>query len=233
MKYRYDLHIHSGLSPCGDKDMTPINIVAAASAVGLDIIALTDHNSIGNVKNVIKYGEMLNILVVPGVELTTNEDVHVLCYFDTFEKLEKFFSEITYPFVKNNPCIFGRQYIYNENDEIESEVQRLLITGSDFSENIIYELAKKHGGIAVPAHIDRQGSGMLLTLGTVPSYYPTIEISRAKKISDYPKYAKAHNVIRNSDAHDLNLIGIMRGKMELPSLNATEVIKKLSEYKSK
>lgn len=232
MKYKYDLHIHSGLSPCGSKDMTPANIVATASALGLNIISLTDHNAIDNVENVIKYGEMLDVLVAPGVEITTNEDIHILCYFKTFKNLENFFSELTYPPVKNRPEIFGNQYIYDENDEIKSEVERLLISGSDFSEDTIYELAKKHNGIAVPAHIDRMGSGMLFTLGTIPAYYPTIEISSAKMPEDYPEYVAKHNVLRSSDAHTLEQIGLMRGKIELDTLSVDSLLKKISSYKT-
>jgi hypothetical protein len=138
---------------------------------------------------------------------------------------------MTYPYIKNRPEIFGNQYIYNENDEVEKEVERLLISGSDFSEYQVYELAKKHGGIAVPAHIDRMGSGMLFTLGTVPSYYPTIEISSAKRESDYPEYVEKHNVLRNSDAHTLEQIGLMRGKIELENLSVASLLKKISSYK--
>lgn len=229
MIYRYDLHIHSGLSPCGDKEMSPANIIAACSALGLDIISLTDHNAIDNVENVMKYGKMLDVLVVPGIEVSTNEDIHILCYFPTFEKLKEFFSKLEYPNIKNKKWIFGRQYIYDENDEIVDEVERTLIAGCNYSENTIFELAKEYQGIAVPAHIDRAGSGMLLTLGTVPEYYPTIEISRSANLDDYAEYVKKHNVIRNSDSHCLDMIGLMKGKIELDSLSVEAVIETLSK----
>ena len=94
MRYLYDLHIHSALSPCGDNDMTPVNIVAYAAAMGLEIIAVSDHNAIGNVRAAIEVGEALDVLVVPGAEIQTNEDIHVLCLFPDADSLEAFFAEI-------------------------------------------------------------------------------------------------------------------------------------------
>ena len=87
-KYRYDLHIHSALSPCADDDMTPVNIVATASALGIDIIAIADHNAIRNVEAAMEVGEALGVTVVPAFELQTNEDLHLLCLFPDFNLLE-------------------------------------------------------------------------------------------------------------------------------------------------
>ena len=92
-KILYDLHIHSALSPCADNDMTPVNIGAMSSAKGLQIIAVADHNAIANVAAAREVGEALDVIVVPAVELQTQEDVHILCLFETFENLQSFFDE--------------------------------------------------------------------------------------------------------------------------------------------
>ncbi len=86
MKYYYDLHLHSCLSPCGDMDMTPNNLVNMAKLLGLDVIALTDHNTSLNCEAAIKVGEEVGVLVIPGMELTTSEDIHAVCLFPTLEK---------------------------------------------------------------------------------------------------------------------------------------------------
>lgn len=92
-KILYDLHIHSALSPCADNDMTPVNIGAMSSAKGLQIIAVADHNAIANVAAAREVGEALDVIVVPAVELQTQEDVHILCLFETFENLQGFLTK--------------------------------------------------------------------------------------------------------------------------------------------
>ena len=89
-KYFYDLHIHSVLSPCGDDDMTPCNIVGMSKLLGLDVIAITDHNSTGNAEAVMKCGQAMGLTVVPGMELETREEVHVLMLFEDLSKANEF-----------------------------------------------------------------------------------------------------------------------------------------------
>ena len=86
MKYYYDLHLHSCLSPCGDMDMTPNNIVNMAKLLGLDVIALTDHNTSLNCKAAMEVGQEVGLVVIPGMELTTSEDIHAVCLFPTLEQ---------------------------------------------------------------------------------------------------------------------------------------------------
>ncbi|MBR5506810.1 MAG: PHP domain-containing protein, partial [Clostridia bacterium] len=156
MKLFYDLHIHSALSPCGDEDMTPNNIVNMAYIKGLDIIAITDHNSAGNARAVMEAGKGV-IKVVPGMEVTTSEEVHTLCLFpdiDSAEDMSKYVrSKMTG--IKNQPEIFGRQLIMNSMDEIVGEEENLLVNAVDMD---IYEVSaetKKRGGLFIPAHIDK------------------------------------------------------------------------------
>ena len=112
MEAAIDLHIHSALSPCGDDDMTPNNIVNMAILNGLDAIAVTDHNSCDNVEAVMKSaGE--RILVIPGMEIQTREEVHLLCYFYDLYSLCSFRNQIEscYDGLANNPSFFGHQWI--------------------------------------------------------------------------------------------------------------------------
>ena len=129
MKYYYDLHIHSSLSPCGDEDMTPNNIVNMAILKGLDIIAVTDHNAAGNVEVIMKRGARKQLIVVPGIEIESAEDVHILALFpdlDSCLATERSVREAL-PFIKNRAEIFGRQLLMDEADEITGDVENLLI----------------------------------------------------------------------------------------------------------
>lgn len=223
MKYFYDLHIHSGLSPCADNDMSPVNIVAAASAVGLEIIAVSDHNSIKNVKLTMEIGKLLDIIVVPAIELQTNEDIHFLCLFDTYQNLQKFCDSISFTTLKNKIEVFGNQYIFDEDDNVKEE-ESLLITSANISESEINKRAYLYGGIAIPAHIDRDSCGILAVLGAVPEGYTTIELSRYAPKEIVNKYTENYHILFNSDAHTLKDIGSVNNTIELPSLEIAGLI---------
>jgi len=122
MKTAVDLHIHTALSPCADQDMTPNNIVNMALLKGLDVISITDHNSCDNVAAVMKAAEG-KILVLPGIEVQTREDIHLLCYFESIETLKDFDCELRSHLYKldNRPEIFGHQYIMDHRDRIIGE----------------------------------------------------------------------------------------------------------------
>lgn len=203
-KYRYDLHIHSTLSPCGDDDMTPVNIVATASAIGLDIIAIADHNAIKNVEYAMEVGEVLGVTVVPAFELQTNEDIHLLCLFPDCERLKAFHDKIKFTDLKNRAEIFGRQLVVNSDDEIVEEECSLLLAGAEISEHEAYDLARNYGGICVPAHVDREAFGMIGVLGSIPTYYKVVECSLdGGALPDL----KDLFVLHDSDAHTLVSIG--------------------------
>ncbi len=222
----YDLHIHSALSPCGDADMTPNNIVNMALLKGLDVIAVTDHNTIGNCAAVVKAaGDRL--LVVPAMEVETQEEVHMLCYFpniDAAAEMEREIIKCT-PFIANRPEIFGNQLYMDENDEITGEEKRLLVsaTGLDIYETV--ELAKGYGGCAVPAHIDRSSYSILATLGFFPPdlQVQSVEITSKnleKMRPDYPSL----EIITNSDAHYLENISEKENYFELFRKNTQAVV---------
>ena len=141
--YRYDLHLHSCLSPCGDTDMTPNNLVNMAALLGCDIIALTDHNTCRNTPAAVKVGQAAGVLVIPGMELCTAEEAHVVCLFETVEDALAFDKYVCahVPKVPNRPEIFGEQWVLNENDEKIGEISELLITATDISINDMQALA--------------------------------------------------------------------------------------------
>lgn len=167
MKLYYDFHIHSCLSPCGDADSTPNNIVNMALVKGLHVIALSDHNTGKNCPAAIAVGKKNGLVVLPAMELTTGEDIHILCLFERYEDLQKLEAHIqkTRLRIKNKPEIFGRQLILNENDEIFGEEEDLLIVSSGVSVEDAAALVAGFGGIAVPAHIDKQANGLIGVLG--------------------------------------------------------------------
>lgn len=203
-KYRYDLHIHSALSPCADDDMTPVNIVATCSALGIDILAVADHNAIKNVEASMEVGEALGITVVPAFELQTNEDLHLLCLFPDFERLKAFHEEIKFTDLKNREDIFGRQLVINSDDEVVEVEESLLLTSANISECEAHDLALRYGGVCVPAHVDREAFGMIAMLGGIPSYYKAVEYSCD---GNNEHNAEGVFILHDSDAHTLDSIG--------------------------
>ncbi len=206
----YDLHLHSCLPPCGDEDMTPANIVGMAAIKGLDVIALTDHNSCKNCPAALYHGQNYGVTVIPGMELCTAEEVHVICLFPSlFDALS--FDAYVYGHmlpVKNKEEIFGRQLIMNEADEITGTVENLLISATDISFDTVFSLAADHRGIAYPAHVDKSSTSLLSNLGFVPpdSTFTCAEFHDLKNLHRIQKehpYFSDCNIISSSDAHYL------------------------------
>lgn len=206
----YDLHLHSCLSPCGDDDMTPANMVGMAAVKGLDVIALTDHNSCRNCPAALVHGENYGVTVIPGMELTTSEEVHVICLFPSLTDAMAFDSYVyghILP-IKNREDIFGKQQVINEEDEVSDTVERLLISATDISFDHVFSLVESYHGLAYPAHIDKSTTSLLSNLGFVPpdSTFGCAEIRDFKNLhqiqKDHP-YFKNCNMICSSDAHYL------------------------------
>lgn len=230
MKFYYDLHIHSALSPCGDMDMTPNNIVNMAVLKGLDIIAVSDHNSIGNVRAVMEVSKDKPITVVPAMEVETSEEVHVLCLFSDIKNAENAEAELKtkFTFVLNRPEIFGEQAFMNSEDEIAGYEDNLLVTATNLSIDDVKELADRNGGVAIPAHVDRSSYSVLSNLGVLPDIgFNTIEVSKKTTPESYEYLRK--KIIQNSDAHYLWDISERESNIELPECSAEALIKYLKE----
>lgn len=202
-----DFHIHSCLSPCGDDDMTPNNIVNMAILNGLDVIALTDHNTCGNCGAVMEVGERNGIIVIPGMELTTAEEIHVTLLFSNLENAEAFgafVAEHRMP-VKNRSDIYGNQFYMDADDNIIGEEDILLILATDIGLYEVADLAKRYGGIATLAHIDRHSNGVLGVLGNIDEDmgFVRAEVTPNALIDDYKARFPFLNFVKSSDAHDL------------------------------
>jgi hypothetical protein len=234
----YDLHIHTALSPCANDDMSPNDIVRMALLNGLDMIAVTDHNTFANAESVVKAAKTTQeqngkeLIVLPGIEVSTAEEVHVLCLFHDVESALKFDSEL-FPYFSgllNRIHIFGNQIIYDENDQITGELERMLIAPASISFDNLFHLVHKHEGAFIPAHIDRNSFSLLSNLGFLPPHLDinTLEISQ-KGASDgfceqnKDEYIK-NKIIISSDAHQLWTLNERENYLLLPEKNSRAAI---------
>ena len=208
-KYYYDLHTHSCLSPCADDDNTPNNLLGMATLSGIDILALTDHNTTKNCPAFFEAAERYSVIPVAGMELTTSEDIHVVCLFETLESAMKFDEYIDSFRVKieNRTSIFGKQLITDKDDNIISEERYLLSNATNISIEEIASVVSMHDGICYPAHIDRDANGIISTLGTFPTALPfsCVEFHNPDSIKEISeKYNLCDKLfILSSDAHYL------------------------------
>ncbi|MBS4537189.1 PHP domain-containing protein [Clostridium sp. D2Q-11] len=228
MKLYYDLHIHSALSPCGDDSMTPNNIVNMAYLKGLDILAITDHNSYYNVETLIELGKSKDILVIPGMEVTTLEDIHLLCYFDSINSLKEFGEKIfnSLPSIDNNKELFGNQLILDKEDNVIGEIQKLLINGSEFSIDRIYTMVEEKNGVVIPAHVDKKSYSILSVLGFIPEQF-NVKFVEIKNKSYCNKLIESYRYIYNSDAHYLGDINEATNQLDIKEKSIGEVLKYL------
>ncbi|MEG2450440.1 MAG: phosphoesterase [Clostridia bacterium] len=224
--YRYDLHIHSALSPCAENNMTPVTIVGEAAIIGLDFVAVADHNAIENVEVALRAGEAYGVKVVPAMELQTDEEIHILCLFENFKDLKAFFEEIKFSKMQNRKEIFGEQLIMDEDDNVVGELTRMLLASADISSDDVPKLINKHNGVAIPAHIDREMNGMLQILGAVTDGYKTVEISSRASADFVEKWKQTHKVVVDSDAHQLCDMSD-KGQIELPEYSVKALLNAL------
>ncbi|MBR3038775.1 MAG: PHP domain-containing protein [Clostridia bacterium] len=212
---RYDLHLHSCLSPCGDMDMTPCNIAGMAHLNELDLVALTDHNTTDNCPAFFAACEEYGIVPVAGMELTTAEDVHLLCVFETLEDATSFGEEVrTHRMrIKNRVEIFGEQAILNERDEKIGEDPYFLPAATDLDLEAAAKLVAAHNGVCWPAHIDRDANGLLAVLGFFPPK-PEFRIAELRDAKNR-ELAGDRAVVVCSDAHRLWEIGEAGGRLTL------------------
>ncbi|MDZ7671374.1 MAG: PHP domain-containing protein [Halanaerobiales bacterium] len=211
-KYLMDLHIHSVLSPCADITMTPGNIVETAAKKGINIISITDHNTNKNIASALEIAKEKDIYLIPGIEVQSKEEIHLLSYFASLDDLNKY-SNIIYnnlPNIKNDEEKFGYQIVVDKNDTFIKKEEKLLLNSTDLSINRLVDLTHKNNGICVPSHVDRS-FGLIKNLGFIPEDLDIsfIEMSSNKSITHYYKtfpYLKKYSFLKNSDSHYLNQI---------------------------
>ena len=209
-KYYYDLHIHSCLSPCADNDMTPANIAGTATLAGIQIMALTDHNSVKNCPSFFKACKKYGVIPVAGMELTTAEDIHVVCLFETLDNALAFGEEVDSRRIRipNRVDIFGDQFIMDDEDNVIGTEEFMLPNATEITVDEAPSIVKKYGGVCYPAHIDRQSNGIIATLGTFPDFpkFECAELHDKEKIEPHiEKYPilKDKLMVVSSDAHYL------------------------------
>lgn len=234
MKLYYDFHLHSCLSPCGDNEMTPYNLVNMAKILGFDIIALTDHNSTKNCRAAIEAGKKAKITVVPGMELCTSEEIHVVCLFPSVETAESFGAYVgeNIPKIKNRPEIFGEQLVTDSEDNVLEKEELLLTTASFISIDAVPKLAKEFGGVCFPAHIDRSSYSIISALGTfgeelsVRAFELTPDADEKQYLEKYPA-TRSKLILRNSDAHYLENMRLPENTIDLFENSAAALIEYL------
>ena len=209
-KYYYDFHIHSCLSPCGDNDMTPNNIVGVGLLVGLNVMALTDHNSCKNCPAFFAAAKKNGIVPVAGMELTTAEDIHVVCLFEHLADAMRFdaYIEEHRMHIPNNTAVYGEQLILDENDEPIGSEPYFLLPATEVSIDDAADVVAGFNGICYPAHVDREANGIIATLGVFPENekFLCAEFYDADKqkeyFENYPPL-RQKRILVSSDAHNL------------------------------
>ncbi len=213
MRIPVDLHIHSCLSPCADDDCTPGNLVAMAALKGLRAIAVTDHQACGNLPAVAARARAAGIVAVPGMELETAEEIHLVCLLPTLEAAFALERDVRagMPDLPNRPGIFGRQLLVDADDEPAGEEPRLLHAAAAMTIEAAFARVDALGGVVLPAHVDRPANGLLSVLGAVPEHLPVGWV-QVTADCDVDALRRAHPslagrpVLRASDAHRLGEI---------------------------
>lgn len=223
-KYYYDLHIHSCLSSCGDDDSTPNSIAGMGELNGLDIMALTDHNTCKNCPAFFEAAKRHGILAVAGMELTTAEDIHVVCLFENLKKAMAFDKAVSERriLIPNREDIFGNQIICDSEDNIMGNEPYLLSNATTIGLDEAPALVEQYGGICYPAHIDRDSNGVISVLGVFPEspVFCAAEVHFAEKADEYSLLSRIprEKIIISSDAHVLWDIKEQREYLELPEI---------------
>lgn len=209
----YDFHMHSCLSPCGDEDMTPANLVGMAAVKGLQAIALTDHNSAKNCPAAAAHAKEYGITFLPGMEVTTQEEIHVVSLFSNLTDalgFDAFIHDHIQP-IQNRPEYFGYERVMDENDVQTAEEPLLLINATTIPFDDLQPYVEKYHGVMIPAHIDKSSNALIASLGFVPpdSRFTTVEYARlenAPALEAANPYLATCRKITDSDAHYLENI---------------------------
>lgn len=235
MKLYYDFHIHTGLSPCGSEEMSPNNIVNMSLIKGLDAIAITDHNGIDNVAVCCEIGQEAGLIVIPGIELQTIEDIHSVALFKTVDDLKAFYSAIEDQRlkIKNKPEKFGEQCIFNEMDEVINTESMYLITPFTIPLKKMIQWVRTYHGLLFPAHINRNSFSIIKSLGFIDEDLDIQNIEwYGKRPIDAEEYEKrmkkSYRELINSDAHELVQISEKENFIEVDEMSIEGIFRTLN-----
>lgn len=208
--YRADLHVHTVLSPCGELEMGPREVTAQCQRLGIQILGITDHNKGSNVPAFLEAGKERGITVLPGLEIQTREEVHLLGLFPQLFHLASFEEEyrLTLPHIQNKEEVFGSQIVVNAEEEILGLEESLLLVSSSLGIYEVVELIRSHGGMVIPSHIERQAYGILVNLGFLPPDmgFLALELgdySRKEELTARFPDLLTYPLLASSDAHTL------------------------------
>ena len=228
--YYFDFHLHSCLSPCGDDEMTPADLAGMCAVMGYDVVALTDHNTVGNCPAFCRAAEHYGILALPGMELTCAEEVHVVCLFPDLERAEAFGAYVYahMPPTPNRPEYFGRQLRMDEEDNVLGEESVLLLSATDIPVCGVSALVEQYGGVAYPAHIDRDSFSLISNLGL---WMPEAGFSMAELSQNCPPgFTERPDLagvrfVTGCDAHYMHQIPDPTQTISLPECTVENVLK--------
>ena len=221
-----ELHLHTVVSPCANIEMLPPLIVREALERGISLIAVTDHNTIVNVAAVQKAAAHSGLTVLPGMELQTSEEVHMLCLFDTLAQAQAWQKIVSasLPAIENNIDFFGEQFVVDETGDFIRRETQMLITSAQISLAEAVDGVLALGGLAIPAHVNRRSFSLFANLGFIPPDVPfsALEISRhisveqarrtLPRLDQYP-------LIQSGDVHRLDeFLGAMVFELAQPTL---------------
>lgn len=229
MRLAFDLHMHSCLSPCGGEENTPADLAAMCALAGLQVVALTDHNTVGNCTGFCSAARRNGLLALPGMELCTREEVHVVCLFpdlDSAFAFDKYVRGKLLP-IPNDPETFGPQTLMDDRDGVLGEETAFLAGAADIGVYNAAALASAYGGVAFPAHIDRPSFSLLGNLGFWDwgMGFPLAEVSLRcpPELSERPDL-KGVRLIQNCDAHYLSQVPDAHQYLEVPEVTPGAVL---------
>jgi hypothetical protein len=224
-RYRAELHVHTVLSPCAGVEMIPPVIVDQALKRGINLIAITDHNATANIEAVMEAATDTGLTILPGMELQTREEVHVLCLFDGLEQAEAWQRRVDSCFgeIQNDVEIFGEQFVVDATGDLICREPRLLITNVDMSLEDAVAGVNALGGIVIPAHVERRAYGLMAVLGFASPIFEALEISAHVTVKGvcqrFPDISK-FPLLQSGDVHFPDgFIGVMEFEMAAPTVS--------------
>jgi 3',5'-nucleoside bisphosphate phosphatase len=224
--FRADLHIHTVLSPCGDLEMSPLNIIKKALETNLDILGVTDHNTTRHAALMQELGQENGVFVLTGAEVTSREEVHCLVFFENDACLKEFQNYLDFylPEIPNDPGRFGYQPVVDRHENILMQEERMLMSAIDQGIDQLEKKVHELNGLFIPAHVDRERYSLSSQLGFIPPDInaDALEISRftnrERFYREHPSLGK-FTLLRSSDAHTPGRIGEIHTEflLETPS----------------
>jgi hypothetical protein len=207
--------------------MSPRHIAAAARQKDLDVVGICDHNSAENAAAVAEAAGRLGIRALPGLEVTSKEEVHVLALFDELESALSL-QEHVYAALpgENDEEVFGLQVIASAADEVLGTSGRFLAGATLLSLEDVVDAVHDLRGLVVASHVDREGFGIIGQLGFIPDNLPldALEVSRRLTITEgRSAFGTVRPLITGSDAHSLEEIGLATTSFRLEAASVREI----------